>query len=348
MKKLLATLLTLSLMLAMLASCGTDTTAEVEEEPETPAELTSITITEPSRVYQWYPVYLAETLGYFEEEGLDVEFITVSGTDAAVPVFAGEAQFGLRGIEMALAAEEAGQGVKIIASTSTYMPYDLIGASEDYATVESLKGQTVAGGMGATSAPQVFAKAILMDEGLTPNEDVAVIDMVSAGYLAAIEAGSIQAAVGTTPWATKMLLDQGGVIISTGSDGDAMEALLGSANYELFMIFATDEYIASNPEEVQSAANAIAKALLWAETATPEEIATNLLPLFEDRYEELLYCAELDKETGMCATKGYHTDDGYAAAVALTLLSGTITGDIDANEVYDESFLDNAWAMLEE
>jgi len=121
---------------------------------------------------------------------------------------------------------------------------------------------------------------------------------------------------------------------------------MGSSTYELFMIFTSDQYIQENPETVQKVVTAIAKAIKWMDTATPEEIATNLEPLFEGKYDELLYSAQVDKESHYLNTTGLHTESGYAAAVSLTKLSGGITQDIPAEKIYNESFLNKAWEDL--
>lgn len=340
MKNLVSLSLSLLLVLSLLSACGAP---KKEGTGEPPKELQTIVFTEPVRGYHWAPAYLAETLGYFAEEGLKADFQTVSGADASAPVFSGDAQFGLRGIEMALMSNEAGQDCKIIYSSTSHYPYQLIGTNEKYSTVESLRGGVIGGGQGSTSAPQAFSRAILKKDGV----DASVINMKSSAYLAAIKSGEIQAAVSTNPWASKLLLENGGKVIVDGSDEATMNALMGSSTYELFMIFATDAYIAQNPETVQKVVTAMAKASRWMEKASPEEIAKQLEPLFEGRYDELLYSAKVDKDTKLSNPTGYHTESGFSAALALTALSGGIKNtDVNPDTIYDETFLDKAWTEL--
>lgn len=350
MKKLLALLLSLTLGLCLLSGCGAQPTTQPEEEPsaetQQTGELEEIIITEQVRGYHWAPAYLAQTLGYFAEEGLDAKFETIKGSDATAPVLSGDAQFCLKGIETALMVNEAGQGCKVVLSTSQKYPYQLIGAGEDYATLESLKGGVLAGGLSANSGPYSFAQACVNAAGLTPETDVSVITMASSGYAAAIANGEIQAAVSTNPWSAKKLVDAGGVVIVDGTDGAVIKDIIGSESYELFTVIASDAFIESNPETVQKAVNAMAKAMQWMEKATPEEIAENLLPLFEGAEEELLYDAQYDKEHQVASYTGYHTDSGFASALELTKLAGGIKTDLTADQIYDESFLDKAWETL--
>lgn len=347
MKKTLAMLLAAALCAGLLAGCGAEPAAEEAEQAETAVETTTeletIVFTEQVRGYHWAPAYLAQTLGYYEEEGLTAEFQTVSGMDATAPVISGDAQFCLKGVESALMVNEAGQNCKIVVSTTQKYPYQLIGASEEYSTIESLRGGVMAGGQSANSGPYSFAMACANAAGMVPEQDVSIITMASSGYAAAIASGEIQAAVGSNPWASKKLVDAGGVVIADGTDDAVIEQLIGSASYELFAVITSQDYIDNNSETVQKTVNAITKAIAWMEQASPEEIAAQLLPLFDGAEEELLYDAQYDKEHGVATTTGYHSESGFAAAVQLTQMAGGITGTPTAEDTYDESFLDAAW-----
>ena len=349
MKKYLALLLALVMALGLCACGGGAAEEPAQEEAnqtEQTGDLEKIVITEPVRGYHWAPVYLAQTLGYLAEEGLEAEFQSVSGTPPFAALFSGDAQFTLVGIESAMIVNEKGQGAKVLASTSQKYPYSIIGATEDYTTLESLRDGIVAGGVNTSGGPYSFAMACMNYAGLTPETDVSVITMASVGYAAAIEAGELQAAVSTNPWAAKILLDNGGQVIVDGTDDAAIQDIIGSASYELFVLMTSDEYLSTNPETVQKVMNAVAKAMQWMENATPEEIAANLLPLFEGAEEELLYDAQYDKERSITSYTGYHTESGFQAALNLSKLAGDITGDLTEDQIYDETFLDKAWENL--
>ncbi len=365
MKKILSLLLTAALSLTLLAACGqtpAEEPAESEdtqaaETAETPAEgsetasagdLETIVITEDVRGYHWAPAYLAETLGYFAEEGLHADFQTIRGADSTAPVMNGEALFCLKGIETALMLNQAGQGCKVVLSATQKFPYCLMGASEEYSTLESLKGQTVGGGLSATSGPMAFIRACLASANLVPDQDVTCMNLASAGYPASLEAGEAQAVVSTNPWSLKTLQDLGCVTIVEGTDDAVIENIIGSASYELFTVVTSDKNIAEQGETIQKAVNAMAKALQWMETASPEEIAENLAPLFESSPEELLFDATYDKDHEMANYTGYHSDSGYQAGIRLCQLGGGIPEDYspDASEIFDESFLDAAWEKL--
>jgi NitT/TauT family transport system substrate-binding protein len=62
--------------------------------------LTKITVAEVTHSIFYAPQYLADSLGYFKEEGLDVEIILASGADAVMSaVLSGEVDIGFCGTE---------------------------------------------------------------------------------------------------------------------------------------------------------------------------------------------------------------------------------------------------------
>ena len=71
----------------LLSSCAGNTAQSCPMNPRGglswPIEpVQNLTILEPSRSYVWAPVYLADTLGYYEDEGLDITFRTMGEADS--------------------------------------------------------------------------------------------------------------------------------------------------------------------------------------------------------------------------------------------------------------------------
>jgi ABC-type nitrate/sulfonate/bicarbonate transport system substrate-binding protein len=90
-----ARMLVLFLLLAMIAAaCGDDSAEETTtttaagggEAPERASITFALT---NQRAPQYYSYYLAEELGFYDEEGLDVEIVVVQGSSAAVQQIVG-------------------------------------------------------------------------------------------------------------------------------------------------------------------------------------------------------------------------------------------------------------------
>ena len=62
--------------------------------------LTKITLSEVAHSIFYAPQYLADSLGYFKEEGLDVNIVLANGADAVIAsVLSGDADIGFCGTE---------------------------------------------------------------------------------------------------------------------------------------------------------------------------------------------------------------------------------------------------------
>ena len=73
-------------------------------------ELTKITVAEVAHSIFYTPMYVSGALGYFEEEGIDVEIILTSGADSvAAAVISGDVQIGFCGSEQTIYIYNQGQ-----------------------------------------------------------------------------------------------------------------------------------------------------------------------------------------------------------------------------------------------
>ena len=71
-----------------------------QKQDEKNNNLKKVTLTEVTHSVFYAPPYLADALGYFEEEGLDVEITLSQGADAVMSaVLSGDADIGFCGTE---------------------------------------------------------------------------------------------------------------------------------------------------------------------------------------------------------------------------------------------------------
>ncbi|MPZ52790.1 MAG: hypothetical protein GEU79_08665 [Acidimicrobiia bacterium] len=213
------------LVLVTLTGCGTsdeqDPSAEdvVEDSvaPETEAPSTEATSTEApesegeeatgdlrtvtfaltnQRAIQYHPYYLADYLGYFEEEGLDVDIQIVRGSSGAVQQLIGG------NVEIAHPAGPAtAQGVseghclRQIYSYEHINVYGMAGvADQGIETLEDLKGQTV--GVSEPSGGEIpLLRAVLAEADLEENVDYQFLPVGEGGAqtVNALQSGAAQA-----------------------------------------------------------------------------------------------------------------------------------------------------------
>ena len=112
--------------------------------------LTKVKVAEVTHSIFYAPQYVAHALGYFEQEGLDVELLLVPGADkVASAVLSGDVQIGLCGSEATIYIYNQGQEDYLINfSALTKRDGSFIVSREkiDNFTLEDLKGKTIIGG----------------------------------------------------------------------------------------------------------------------------------------------------------------------------------------------------------
>lgn len=316
-----------------LTACSSSTTANNKSK-----ELKKIKVTEPVHSELWGPFYLASELGFYKEQGLDVEFVTVQGDMPTAPVIAGEAQFGLYGPEMILSFNSKGQGTKLLATASDRYPYSLV-AKKGIKSVKDLKGATINAG-DSGSSPRQFIKAVLTSAGLDPEKDVKFVNVPGSASISALENGQIDATY-VSPTARTLALQQGYELLIDIYDNAKHKELIQSDSYEMYIAFSTDKYIKENPETVQAFINASYKAMLWAESHTTDEIIAVLKPSFPNSKTLETAIKEI-KDNNIWSSTGDFSESGYAAINTMSKKAGMITADVPRENVINDTFIKSA------
>jgi NitT/TauT family transport system substrate-binding protein len=117
---------------------------------------------------------IANKQGYYKEEGLNVEILSIRGEIAIRTALAGEVDF-FTNAGSALAAAVRGVPVKIIAVTQDTPSWDLI-ATPQIKSIAQLRGSTI-GIMSPEGSLAVVTKEILRKNGIDPVKDANLIVM---------------------------------------------------------------------------------------------------------------------------------------------------------------------------
>ena len=116
----------------------------------TNSDLTKITVAEVTHSIFYAPQYIADSLGYFEEQGLDVNIITTSGADKTMAaLLSKEAQIGLMGPEASVYVYQNGQSdyaINFAQLTQKDGSFLLARDPIENFTFDMLKGKTIIGG----------------------------------------------------------------------------------------------------------------------------------------------------------------------------------------------------------
>lgn len=114
------------------------------------SNLTPVTVAEVTHSVFYAPQYLADSLGYFEEEGLDVEIILTPGADAVTSaVLSGDVDIGFCGTEATIYVYNGGEKDYLMTFAGlTQKDGSFLVSREKYDnfTLEDLKGKYIIGG----------------------------------------------------------------------------------------------------------------------------------------------------------------------------------------------------------
>ena len=301
-----------------------------------PGSLTRLTVAELRSEF-WLPAYLAETLGFYKEEGLEVKFITTKdGPVAFQGMHAGSADLTMLSTEPVLRAQAMGLESIIIMSILTNKPYMFVG-SPAIKDVKQLKGKTIFAGAPG-SAPHSFALSILAKAGMK-DTDVNWAQMEYGASLAALEKGHIDGCY-IRSTAKKEIAAIGANILVDVSDPAKHLEIYGTSRYESTIVTGTKKFVRENPETIQKFANAVIRAMIWLGKNSNEVAAEKALPMFQagnmtaDAIGYLRPSLSID---------GLISPEGHKTIVSFCRAEGIIGRDIPYDEVNDMSFVKKAY-----
>ena len=243
------------------------------------------------------PITLADSLGFYKDEGLDVRMETLpSGSKALEALLGGSAD--VTGIMYFHTIELAAQGrqVRSIFVISQRMDTVMVISSHAAGYVrraEDLKGKLIGVSSPGSNTHQ-WAKFYLGRHGLKPEDFRAVGIGLTVSAVAAIEAGRVDAAsLGGGEHFVLMQRQPGTRILVDSSTPEGMRDSYGSEAFAGGTLSARQEWLDRNPENARKLARAVGRALRWAMTHKPEEIRAALPESFRSQ-DAVLDCQIID------------------------------------------------------
>jgi NitT/TauT family transport system substrate-binding protein len=259
--------------------------------------LVKVKLTEVAHSIFYAPQYVAIELGYFEEEGLDIELVNGLGADKTMTaVLAGDADIGFMGSEASIYVYKEGEEDYVVNFAQLTQRAGNFLVSRDINeefTWDNIKGKTVIGGR-AGGMPQMVFEYILKKQGIDPAKDLTIEQNIDFGLTAqAFASGTGDYTIEFEPGATALEKeDTGKVVASLGVES-------GKVPYTAYS--AKMSYIKKNPEVIQKFTNAIQKGMNYVNSHSPEDIAKVIAPQF----------SETDRKTITTIVKRYYDQDTW-------------------------------------
>jgi NitT/TauT family transport system substrate-binding protein len=291
--------------------------------------------------FYYLPLTISEQLGYFKDEGLDVEISDFAGGSRALQALVGGSADVVSGAyEHTINMQSKNQFIESIVLMGR-APQIAMGVSikamPSYRGVTDLRGKKI-GVSAPGSSTNMVANLVLSRAGLKAS-DVSFVGVgTAAGALTALRSGQIDAMSNTDPVMT--MLEQKGdvkIISDTRTLKGTQEVFGGPMPAACF--YTHVEFVQKNPNTCQALANAIVRGLKWLQTAGPSDIIKTVPEsyLLGDR---ALYLASFNKVREAISLDGLMPEEGTRTALkALASFEPSIKPDkIALGKTYTNDF----------
>ena len=282
MKRIIYTLIAILVIILVVGIALISKNIEVKPSPSGET-LTKLTVSEVTHSVFYAPQYLAINLGFFKDEGIDIELINSAGADKVMTaVLSNDVQIGFAGPEASIYIYNEGSKdfAQVFAQVTKRDGSFLISRESGDFKWEDLKGKHILPGRKG-GVPYMTLQYVLNKHGLNTETDLNFDNSISFDAMAsAFVSGTGDYVTVFEPIATSFEIENKGHIVA--SVGEAADEIPYTA------YFAKKSYIESNPEVIQKFVNAIYKGQTWVDTHSAEEIAKELLVSFPDTNLEVL------------------------------------------------------------
>jgi NitT/TauT family transport system substrate-binding protein len=327
----------------VLALCFSVGSASLHAAPEK----REVTIAVGGKAALYYlPLTLAERLGYFKDEGLDVNILDFAGGSKSLQaMMGGSADVVAGGFDHVIILRARGQKLKaFVLMVAT--PSLALGISKERATTyrspRDLKGMKI-GVTAPGSSTNIFVNHLLASAGLSP-DDVSIIGVgTGPTAVAAMRAGQIDAIANVEP-AITMLERSGTIKVVTETMSERGSRTVFGDLLPAGSLYTKEEFIQRNPQTAQALVNAMVRALKWLTTASAEQVLKVIPPEYALGDTET-YLAALERSRPGYSKDGLIPPSGAAALYqVLKRFDPAVqgAGSLDVDRTYDNRFANSS------
>jgi NitT/TauT family transport system substrate-binding protein len=240
-------------------------------------ELKKVRVAEVTHSIFYAPQYLADTLGYFKDEGIEVEFILTPGADkVTASVLSGDVEIGFCGSEATIYVYNNGEKdylVNFAGLTKKDGSFLVSRENIENFTIKDLIGKHVIAGR-QSGMPAMTLEYAINKSGIKTSElnfDTSYDFSATSGAFIGGEGDFVAL---FEPTATSLVNQGYGYIVASVGE------LGGVVPYTAYN--ARKSYIEENKDVIQGFSNAINKALDYTHNHSAKEIAENISSYFPD------------------------------------------------------------------
>jgi NitT/TauT family transport system substrate-binding protein len=292
----------------------------------------------------YLPAKLAESLGYFKDEGLDVELLNEpAGVDAENEMLAGAVQGVVGFYDHSIDLQAKGKFVESVVQFSR-APGEVEMVSTKHPEIKSpadFKGMSL-GVTGLGSSTNFLTQYLAVKNGVKLGDFTSVPVGAGNTFIAAMQQDKIQAGMTTEPTISRLIkTGDASVLVDMRTMEGTKQALGGT--YPAASLYMQTAWVEANKDTVQKLANSFVKTLKYINTHSAEEIAAKMPKDFYVGDQEG-YVKALADGKAMFTADGVMPEDGPKTVLAvLSAFKKDLQGkEIDLSKTYTTEFVKNA------
>jgi len=225
-----------------------------------------------------YPSHLAQWLGFYQKEGLDVTVSQIAGASKVLEALVGESADVAGGvyeqtIQMAAEGREIVSFVSLLRSPN----FAIVAIpGRGVKSVGDLKGK-MAGVSSVGSPSQFYLNQLLLAAGVQPAEVSTTSVGMGATAVAAVERGQVDAATlfGSAVTALESRRPDLLILADTRTP-EGLRAVFGVDDYPASSLLARGEWLRAHPDTARRMARAVLRSLAWISEHSPEDILAQI------------------------------------------------------------------------
>ena len=324
MKKIIVPIICMALLIFILIFA-----INIEDDNE--KKLQKVRVAEVTHSLFYTPMYVADALGYFEDEGLDVEIILTSGANnVAAAVMSGDVQIGFCGSEQSLYVYNEGAKdylINFAGMTKRDGSFLVSRKPVQNFNLNNVSGEILGGrngGMPAMTLNYTLYENNIDSLTVNTNFDFAALSGAFIG-------GNGDFVTLFEPNALNLEKEgYGYVVASIGELG-------GEVPYTAFN--ALKSYIKENPETIKKFTRAIQKGLDYTHANSNAELAKLLVDYFPDvSLNDIEVVIERYRNIDSWYKTTYITKEGYEHMQDIVEFNGFLENRVDYNTVVDNTY----------
>ncbi len=291
----------------------------------------------------YLPAKLAERLGYFKAEGLDVELLNEgAGVDAENEMLAGAVEGVVGFYDHCVDLQTKGKTIESVVQFS-HAPGEVELVSNKHPNVKSmadLKGKNL-GVTGLGSSTNFLTQYLMVKDGVPLGQFTSLPVGAGTTFIAAMQQDKIQAGMTTEPTISRLLkTNQARVLVDLRTLEKTKEALGGT--YPAASLYMSTAWVEKNRDKVQKLANAFVRTLRYINTHSAAEIADKMPADFYVGDKEG-YVKALADGKGMFTADGVMPAGGPETVLkVLGSFSPNVKGKtVDLSKTYTTEFVKN-------